>query len=304
MNTSRMAASAHLDHHVDAGPPWGSLALDCFTIDKWTSNLDISDGEQRIELVGKYLNAGSLGRKQYAERAARSSVKPTDAKVETILKPLRSSALRSVASTLTNLPDSSGPVWLRIDYENEERRQDFCRLELDCVDSGDGLREESVILSDEHYYNVDSWQKVLDYLPEIVVNHHKEQEVTESSYRGGASRRTLEREYMECNDDSEKRETILAHQQHRCVARFILIEDRQMYASDPPKFHALWLDDCGNVVRENRVTAEDACDYFQMAAEGASSEQEIWSKEASIRPRYVHGCVHGPPFSLSPGSVE
>jgi hypothetical protein len=76
----------------------------------------------------------------------------------------------------------------------------------------------------------------------------------------------------------------------------VIIEDRETNASDPPRFHALWLDDCGNVVRANRILAEYANDYFVMANEGAGHEQEIFT-EASIGPKYVAGAENGPPFS-------
>lgn len=263
----------------------------------------MSNDDQRVTLVREYLKTGSLGRRQYAEKAASGTESPSDSQIETILRPLRPSALRSVANTLANLPDSSGPIWLRTSYEDQERHEEFCRLELGCVDSGDGLREDSIILSDHHYYDVESWQKILEFLPEIVVDQCKEQQVTESNYRGGDIRREYEREFMTCESGPEIEETVLAAQQYGCIARFMLVEDNEMYASDPPLFHAIWLDDCGNVVRESRVTAEDACDYFAMAADGAGGEQEIWSKEATVGPKYLSGAEYGPPF-LSPSTGE
>ena len=267
-------------------------------IDNWNPSSNMSDDDQRVSLARRYLKAGSLGRRQYAEKAARNTTRPTDAQIENILQPLRAPALRSVANTLTNLPDSSGPLWLRIHYEDQQGHEEFCRLELRCVDSGDGLREDSIILSDERYYNVGSCQDVLEFLPEIVVNHHRELKITEAAYRGGDSRRKSEREYMACESSPEIEGAILAKQQYWCTARFMLVEDKAMYASSTSVFHAVWLDDCGNVVREKRVTAEDACNYFAMAAEGAGHEQEIWSNEASIGPEYLPGAEYGPPFSM------
>lgn len=287
-----MAAHAHLDHNVETGPSWGSLALDSYMIDNWSSSSNVPDDEQRLQLVRKYLKAGSLGRKQYAEKAASGTANPTKAQIENILRPLRSSSLRSIANTLSSAPaGSTGPIWVRTDYQSEEQHLEFCRRELDCADLGEGLQEDSLILSDDRYYNIESWEKVLDFLPEIVVDHNQETRITETTYRGGVQRRNLEHEYANHGEDY-----ILVRQQYWCVARFVIIEDRETHDSDPPRFHALWLDDCGNVVRENRILAEYANDYFVMANEGAGNEQEIFT-EASIGPRYVAEAENGPPFS-------
>lgn len=292
-----MADFAHLDHDVDPWPSWGSLALDAFMIDNWNSSSNMSGGDQRLALVRDYVQAGSLGRKPYVKKAAQGAVKPTDEQVETILRPLRLPALRYVAETLISSSTSSGNIWLRTAYEDEERHQTFCEnlLDTDCVDSGEGLYEDSKILSDSRYYSFNSWRKVLDILPEMVSNF-QETEMTNDSYRGGERRRKQEREYMDCQADAETAERLLARQQECCWARHLIVEDQEMFATDPPRFHAFWLDDLGNIVRENRITAGEACDYPPMVGEGMGAEQPIWL-EAKVGSKYVSGAEYGPPFS-------
>lgn len=283
-----MSAEAHLDHNAENCPPWGALALDCFMIDHWTasSQTNMSESEQRLALVRKFLEVGARGRVKYAEEAENGIIKPTDDQIETILRPLRTPTIRSIASKLQTLR-GNGPLWIRTDYQSEERHQEYCGRELNCIDLGEGLHEDSTILSDERYYDVESWREILDFLPEIAVDHSRDRSIMEETYYYGDFRRKFERKYMESEPDSEGQTLLLAHQQHIAVTRFIIIEDREMFTTDPPLFHALWLDQYGDVVRENRILGEDACDYYVMVGEGAGYEQEVFSHEASIGSKYV-----------------
>lgn len=265
-----MADFAHLDHNVDTSPTWGALAFDSFMLDNWDSRSDMADGDQRVALVRDYVQLGSLRRKSHVQKASQGAVKPTEEQVETILRPLRPPVLRYVAERLSSWSTSSGNIWLRIDYKDEERHRNFCErlLETECVDSGEGLYEDSNILSDSRYYDFDSWREVLDMLPEMVSNLHWEDETTDDRYRGGEGRLDCEREYMDYRADAEAAGILLARQQGYCWVRHFIVEDQEMFATDPPRFHSLWLDDRGNVIRENRITAPEACtipQWWEMA---------------------------------------
>lgn len=64
-------------------------------------------------------------------------------------------------------------------------------------------------------------------------------------------------------------------------------------------FHAVWLDDNGEVVRETRITAQDECDYVSVAGEDIASETQLWLS-AKIGARYMRYAEHDPPF----GEIE
>ncbi|SMR52464.1 unnamed protein product [Zymoseptoria tritici ST99CH_1A5] len=209
--------------------------------------------------------------------------------------------MRAAAEKLKSRCDGYEPIWIRTHYSDEGRHQVTCRRELDWVDLGERLYEDSIILSDARYYDVNSWQHLLDVLPEIVVDQSLDARVPylDPRYDPVKRRREFELEFMEESDQEEKI-TLLDQQQFVSVDRFVIIEDSEMYAFDPPRFHGLWLDDYGNMVRQDRITAEDVCEFLIMAEEGAGSEQDQWRK-ASIGRKYVHGAEHGSPFATSAG---
>lgn len=292
-----MADFAHLDHNVSTWPPWGSLAIDSFMIDNWDTCSDKSNEDQRLALVREFVKVGWRGRQQHAQKVAKGIVKPTDDQVATILRPLRSPVLRYVATKLDGEGSDFDRLWLRTDYGDEERHKTFCQsiLDSDSVDSGEPLYEESTILSDSHFYNFSSWREALDVLPELVAG--AECKVEEDTDGDIDYRREAEREYMTRQRDPGDEDTFLAAQQYRCAVGYFIVEDQELYTTDPPLFHALWLDDRGNVVRENRITTGQASIYPTMAAEAMGAEDEIWL-EAKIGPKYVAGGEFGPPFSV------
>ncbi|KJX96537.1 hypothetical protein TI39_contig615g00009 [Zymoseptoria brevis] len=107
----KLSGHAHFDHNAQTEPPWGSLALDAFLIDNWTASLDLSDAEQRLTPVREYLEIGSLGRNQYAEKVRRGSDwKPNDAEVELILSPSRPPAMRAAAEKLKGRYNGHEPI--------------------------------------------------------------------------------------------------------------------------------------------------------------------------------------------------
>ncbi|TKA32959.1 hypothetical protein B0A50_01185 [Salinomyces thailandicus] len=294
-----MADFAHLDHNVSTWPPWGSLAIDSFMIDNWDTSSDKSDEDQRLALVREFVKVGRRGRQQHARKVAKGTVKPTDDQVGTILQPLRSPVLRYVATKLDGeIRDYNRlRLWLRTDYADEERHKTFCQsiLDSDSVDCGEALYEDSTILSNSYFYNFSSWREALDTLPELVAG--AECKVEEDTDGGIDYRREKEREYMDHQGEPVSGDISLAAQQDCCAVCYLIVEDQELYATDPPLFHALWLDDCGNIVRENRITTGQASIYPSMAREGMGAENEIWM-EAKIGPKYEEGAEFGPPFSV------
>lgn len=288
-----MADFAHVVHDATDWPAWGTLGLDVFLIEKWDSVASIPDSEQRAQLVRKYIASGRLERQSYMQKAAASPPQPSEAQVSQILEPLRSPSLRYVADTVIK----GNQIWLRTDYQSDEAHGDLCK-ELEVVNAGENLAEDTLILSDARYYDLRTdWQKVLDILPEIL---DTQQDVAETAktYRNGDFRRKLQRKYMGTGSDEKMANAVLAKQQDCCIARLLLIEDQETHASDEKRMRAVWADDFGNVVRENRVSLQEACDYLSIVGEGMGGEDPSWL-EGTTGPKYVRGAQFGPPFETA-----
>ena len=291
-----MADFAHVDHDATDWPAWGTLGLDVFLLQSWDSGTSSSENEQRAQLVRKYVASGRLKRQSYMQKAATNPPQPSEAQVSQILQPLRSPALRHVADKLMR----GNEIWLRTDYQSDDAHRDICE-QLEDVDAGENLAEDVLILSDARYYDFGSaWQRILDILPEVL---DIQQDVPESAqnpgtYRNGDFRRRLEREYMASESDEVMAKAVLAKQQDCCEVRLLFIEDHETHAADGKRMHAVWLDDFGDVVRENRVTLQEACDYLSIVGEGMGGEDPIWV-EGTVGPKYVRGAQFGPPFETS-----
>ena len=290
-----MATESHVDHTSEDYPPWGSMPLDVFMLDEWETTSEHHD-EQRSHLAREFLALGRLGRQPYAERAAKGDVQPTDTQIATILRPLRAPILRQVAQTLDNAADGT-VVWLRMDYEDPQRHKTLCEGLLD-LEFGENLYDDPLILSDERFYKFSSWPQLLEIMPDILDGQFMSREREEQDYRGGNYRRKLERAYMQGELEKGAAGDTLSTRQSLCSELFLLVEDAEMYDFDPPRFHAIWPDDCGNIVRQTRMTAQDACLYPPMAQEGMGPEQEVWI-EAEVGPEYVGGGKYGPPFHVT-----
>lgn len=284
-----MADWAHFDHDTADVPPLGTLGLDVFLLQKWQLDANVSAHEQAVRLVREYAASGALSRSPYLQTAEKTPLQPSPEQISQILEPSRAPGLRSVANQVLRQDE----IWLRIDYSSEDAHAALCKS-LQNVDAGENLSEDCLILSDVRYYDFGSeWERVLDILPELLDMNHDVPKTAEN-YRMGEFWRRKEREYAD-NASND----VLAQQQHCCVARMLFIEDNETHSTDAAekRLRSVWLDDFGNVVRENRVIMQEACDYLSIVGEGMGAEDAIWLG-ANIGPKYVHGAEFGPPFSI------
>lgn len=250
-----MSDETYVDHHPQSWPPWGCLALDSFMLERWTTHLDISDADQRLALVRGYIQLSGREQQRHADKAAEGAVRPTEDQVATILSPVRDPVLRHVARSLC---DSSlaedRPLWLRTDYSDDERHAAFYE-DLPNMFAGpvgaEILYDEAMILSDRRFYDSKTWGEVLELLPEMLDGCKPRTLPNEALART----QKLRVEYMACKPDSDDARVLLAALQHSQALRALLVEDAEMWSTDPPHFLMLWLDNRGDVVRSNRVSS-------------------------------------------------
>lgn len=298
-----MAEPAHINHDTAKHPAWGTLGLDVFFLEKWRFASELPDHEQRHHLIHTYLSLGHSGRHPYILKAAINPPQPTSSQMSQILLPLRPPALRNFICQ-SDVGDDF--IWLNIDYPpNKDAHAEFFAF-LPEVDAYENLTDDGTILSDSRFYNFgDDWRKVLDVLPEILdPRQHDPSEAPVMPDRG-RHRRKLEREYMTAlssNKGEMVAKAVLERQQHSCVARLLVVEDKETHTTDERRMLAVWLDEYGNVVRESRVTPQAVCDYLSIVGEAMGPENEDWL-EAIVGPKYVQGAEFGPPFKATDEAV-
>ncbi|TKA29601.1 hypothetical protein B0A50_03615 [Salinomyces thailandicus] len=95
--------------------------------------------------------------------------------------------------------------------------------------------------------------------------------------------------------DNELLQNVVSRYHHRYASRFLLVEDAETFTTEPNRFDAMWLDDRGNVIRNNRLTAQDVCYYISIVGEGMGPEDYTFM-EATVGPKYAPGGEYAPPF--------
>lgn len=76
-----------------------------------------------------------------------------------------------------------------------------------------------------------------------------------------------------------------------CSVVFLCIEDAQSYTTDPPTFHAVWLDDGGSIVRQIRLLTIEAESF--LATDGIMCDASVHT-EAEPGPDSLPGGRRGP----------
>lgn len=82
-----MAEWAHVNHDSPEWPAWGTLALDAFMLENWSSESDDPEqnAEQRVQLVRKFREIGERERAKYKQQAEHGNAQPTEAQITNIL---------------------------------------------------------------------------------------------------------------------------------------------------------------------------------------------------------------------------
>ncbi|KAM0718454.1 hypothetical protein Q7P37_005524 [Cladosporium fusiforme] len=253
----------------------------------------------RRQLVRDFVAIGHEGRLPFWEKVQNSGP-PSPEQISEILKPTRPPILRGVGERISS--ECPNFVWLRTDYDNEDQHESFITDGLDGLGFGENLSDEGIILSDKRYYDwSDQWQRILDFLPEVVAfNPEKIQKFCSDECLQQEYDRVRQTGYIfheNAPADEYAKKTCRVHNQ--CATRLVIIEDKETFANEEPTFKAIWLDDCGVVVRTTLSMAEMLCLYL--------SDETFFDRTcansdftfAEIGPEYLPGARRGPALASS-----
>ena len=232
---------------------------------------------------------------------------PSESQISTILAPLRTPSQRQLAHEREIAYDSFdiNAVWLRTDYspDSDDQHEEL----MSNTDVEDAVGSRHNLLNDANLYDFgNEWQKVFSVLPELLdstpnsldadyVNQIKE-DVTNEKFPPhieqliANTRRNLPQERAE----EEIFNIVHTPVQKAHVVNYLVIEDKQ--ALESGKVLVVFVDDVGQVVRKNRVDAEEVMSLGGMWMHCAYDDLEIWM-EGEVGADYVVGGARGPPYS-------
>ncbi|OJJ53654.1 hypothetical protein ASPSYDRAFT_94161 [Aspergillus sydowii CBS 593.65] len=295
-------------------PEWGHLPLDIYLLEQWDTPYADAPNElpdqRHKRLVRQWLNLGATGREPYFNRTRRelatyAPAQPTQAEIETILRPLRPDSLRRYA-------DYTGDegMWVRIcyDVENEQVRAAFWDK---YVEHAQVISADSLVFDDKELFENADIARVLELFPERVTNSSTPEQLA-------FAERELRKSFDEWLDSDEKQRVLEEEQQMisqgrgeevargywsyqaDCVVAHLFIEDAeaQTAAGGGGVLHA-FLDDCGNLVRKERVTWDQVDNFDGAWFEG--HWKEGWASDpdgGELGAAYLPGGVRGPPYNL------
>ncbi|KAL2014486.1 hypothetical protein VTN00DRAFT_2011 [Thermoascus crustaceus] len=279
-------------------PPWGQMALDLYLLEQWDHNSSEVPAEQRKRLASAYVQLGWPGRKKYHQQIKRKEfTQPSDAAIESVLKPFRTPHQRHIA----HYPGHVGCVWLRTAYGPgtdalHEERTDF-------IDWDMAIDDEDHLLNDRELYGFGTnWQDVFLVLPELLDVHHGHDE-SDEYYFGYQRYKIAHREHspdtlelLDGEEDPQERFRLEHHRIHRdYVANFVIVEDEEALRNGNVLLN--FVDSQGQVVRQKRTNFDEAQMIGGMALEAAWDDMDAW-RSGTVGERYREGGERGPPYDV------
>ena len=148
-------------------------------------------------------------------------------------------------------------IWLRTCYApgtDDLHREMLASLPMDVDGVTDGLGDEC-LLSDQTLYDFgDDWTRIFRRIPGIVKGTLKDDWL---------NRRTaLVRQFRENPDERD-----LSYVHYGFAKTFLFVEDAEAFRTG--SLLVVWLDDCGRVVRQGRIPADEAHDITALMTKGA-----------------------------------
>lgn len=252
---------------------------------------------------GYNLTSKSYYYRTFAEGPEYSPLYPTEAQID-IIRPLRPDSLRY----LTLFASSDGGLWVRTCYE-KELEQAHKALWREYALDRQALDNETLVLEDEALLQGISIEGLLDIFPERVAD-----ECGDTGDRIELEEKALiplrQRDDDDGDgDDAEEKELfskLTRHdfQQEMCRRRYaayhrsctkthVFVEDKHAQTGGGV-FH-VFLDDCGNMVRQNREEPEWV-DMYLDAWSDLSYDELPGYFDGEVGPAYLPGGVRGPPY--------
>ncbi|KAL4931662.1 uncharacterized protein BDV17DRAFT_301801 [Aspergillus undulatus] len=163
-------------------PRWGRLPVEQYLIRNWNHSSPESTDQQRLRLIREYIHLDGIpkewdptdfGEAWYepdpndADPAYAPKRIPTEAEVETILRPWRSQHLRRRAWEIWCDKDRGYPVVLRTYYGNGDEGDRKFMEYIQVSDALDALADCRALNDAEAFDFGSDWRRIFDILPEI-----------------------------------------------------------------------------------------------------------------------------------------
>ncbi|KAJ5089842.1 hypothetical protein N7532_008526 [Penicillium argentinense] len=287
---------------------WGELPLEVYFLSEWEkphpdpSQSNESPADRRKRLLRQFLALGSEGREPYWP--GDSPAVPTEAQIDEILRPIRPEALRTYAC---NTVAEKG-LWLRLCYTNEEAHNSLWADN----EEAEWVSYDGVVLDDESIFGGLDLAAALEIFPERVTNESVDIELRDNELREiVATQRESPDPSVENYSDELKEELARGKTEREenpllrygeCVVTHIYVEDE--VATNGGGLLNVFLDDCGNVVRQWRVHNDGSEDNYDGTWFERVWKDDFLSPVGEIGPAYHEGGSRGPPYTIgSPGAV-
>ncbi|CBF69368.1 predicted protein [Aspergillus nidulans FGSC A4] len=295
-----------LEGEAPPPPPLGSLPLEKYILSQWDSvrpapagaypaPISETPSERRTRLIRQFLELGSQGREPYnTQSQSEKESRPTLAQIDTILRPLRPEQLRPYADYTGSLDEG---LYLRLCYDDskEEAHKAVWAGNLDVAFVG----PDGIILDDREIFGqCSSFSDALGVFPERVTNGGG---VGHVQARERALREALSQEQGEEDegqgDEGEGGNLVRYAAYHAaCVVTHLFVEDEE--ALNGTGLLHIFLDDCGNVVRQWRTDNEGGDYDFDGTWKEGVWREDFYAGRGELGPAYRAGGIRGPPYSV------
>ncbi|KAJ5472248.1 hypothetical protein N7530_006249 [Penicillium desertorum] len=275
-------------------PPWGSLPLDVYLLSEWETphpdptHSSETPSERRSRLIRQFIQLGTPGREPYN---CRSPPQPTDAEIAEILRPARPEALRPYAEFSGSLEEG---LWLRLSYD-EKKKEQHRAVWAENIDS-DFVGPDGIVLDDKEIFAGADLARALEIFPERVTNEDSDIYLERRDTALRELRELLADSDVEDEGDWERDVGLYGVYHSYCVVTHLFIEDEQ--ALDGGGLLHVFLDDCGNMVRQWRTENDGGDDNYDGAWKSGILKEAFSYGRGEVGAAYRPGGVRGPPYAL------
>lgn len=188
-----------------------------------------------------------------------------------VLRPLRSGREREIAKMLTwatSLP------WLRVHYDPKSSL--LASTKLEATTGG-----TQFVFDDSSKFNFgEKWQEIFGFYPELVQNRRAQSNPQDLQDRvdelrdelGETIGSSFEESYY--TDPQVFQQDLDAFVQYEAVTGIFWLQDAS--SEQDGKVALIWIDDMGRVVRQARMTPEDAFMFAGIVLNHAENETSVW----------------------------
>ena len=168
--------------------------------------------------------------------------------------------------------------------------------------------EGTLVLDDATLYDYgpDNWQRIFNRIPELIhdpfdpesYDREKGEFLAKALEAEAAENAELEEQGYTKSEDSTHWSDRYSHVQYLSALGAIWVADEEALCAQPPESRKLliaWFDECGRVVRWNRMRSRDIGSLIGLMSEKCDGEDDMW-KDAEVGEDYDWDGVCGPPY--------